>query len=39
MEKTKRLIIILFLLFIALIMDTALFLLKKTRSILFFPGG
>jgi hypothetical protein len=39
MKKIKKLIVIIFLLVVAIAMDTALFVLKKAKGIRFFPGG
>jgi len=39
MKKAKRFIIVAFLLATAVIMDTTLYLLKKIRGTLYFPGG
>jgi len=39
MKKIRALTVILFLFAIAVVMDTALFLLKKLRGSLYFPGG
>jgi len=39
MKKTRALPVVLFLLVVAVVMDTALFMLKKLRGSLYFPGG
>jgi len=39
MKKFRQVLILLFLLFAAVIVDTLLYILKKTKNILFFPGG
>lgn len=39
MRRMKRLIIVSLLFFLAVAIDTAMFLIKKAKRILFFPGG
>jgi hypothetical protein len=39
MKKIKKSFVILFILIISLVADAALFLLKKMRRSLYFPGG
>jgi hypothetical protein len=39
MKKINKIFLIAFLCVVALIMDSGLFLFKKIKRILFFPGG
>lgn len=38
-SKTQKLVKLFFLFIISLLMDTGLYLLKKIKNILIFPGG
>jgi len=38
-KRIKRFVVIIFLLSLALVMDTVLFLLKKFKKVMFFPGN
>jgi hypothetical protein len=39
MKRARKLLVILFLLAMAIAMDTFLFILKKAKGVRFFPGG